>query len=283
MAIDRENVKKKARALSKEAKELADGLDTNGDYVKEKALKEKFGWIQAALSELSTEIYGPGDGESTEFSSFFTTVGQSVVAAQKQLDKHTKDYLASIRSKPFLLPSVFRIPKLSAEIRFSLEETSGKELNLVFYKQETQVEKLQAQRIQFEIVAAPPPVGAIREITEKTPILEGLIAPDARDRLFKRIQATEPAKIHMNAIDKNKDRVLVFPYKPTNSYYLALATTDRHGARFWRFATDPEPKLRTPLQYPRPNSPDVEFAMLMELMTTIQDAQADLIKNLRPE
>ncbi len=77
--------------------------------------------------------------------------------AQRNLDDQSADYLKTVAAQPHALPSIFRIPKVSAELRFALDTKQNKGFNLIFFNDQQSAEQLNQQTIQFDIVAAPPP------------------------------------------------------------------------------------------------------------------------------
>jgi hypothetical protein len=96
-------------------------------------------------------------GQVTEVADFFQGVGAAVVRAQKQLDAASQGYIEATKSQPHALPAVFRIPKMSAELKFAFQEVSKESVHLVFYSKGTEAARQHEQTLRFEIVAAPPP------------------------------------------------------------------------------------------------------------------------------
>jgi hypothetical protein len=95
--------------------------------------------------------------EKIDLNDFFSGVATSLISAQNQLDQQSADYLASVSGKEHILPSVFRIPKLSAEIKFAVEKATSTGVNLFFFKDVTTEQVSNQQSVQFDIVSAPPP------------------------------------------------------------------------------------------------------------------------------
>jgi hypothetical protein len=107
-------------------------------------------------------VPAPAEGTEMRISDFFETVGEGVVAAQEQLDQRSKKYLAA---KPELaLPSVFRIPKASAEIHFAIEHTSKKGFNVLVYGASDTHQRQQQHKVSFDIISAPPPPDMLEQI-----------------------------------------------------------------------------------------------------------------------
>ncbi len=120
-------------------------------------------------------------------SDFFETVGDGVVAAQEQLDQRSKNY---IENKPDVaLPSLFRIPKASAEIHFAIETIQEKKFNVVVYGAGEKRQQQQQHKVSFDIIAAPPPPDLLNQI--KTPLVrEAFVTGRAvREKLRVRLRA----------------------------------------------------------------------------------------------
>ena len=172
--------------------------------------------IKAALAKLEEEVPFK---EGLRIGSFIEQFGEGVVNAQEQLDRRSKAYLNKLQSSDEIsvgLPSLYRIPKATAELSFSMEYEKESGFNLfVFGKKDTRSERLQ-QKITFDIVAAPPPselldalslgevdVAWILNILDRKKVL-GIVDQnfDAESNASKKDQITE--------LKNNFDRTLVF-------------------------------------------------------------------------
>ncbi|MCP4693737.1 MAG: hypothetical protein GY859_37230, partial [Desulfobacterales bacterium] len=90
---------------------------------------------------------------------FFKNVGEGLVQAQKSMDSRTVEYLATDPA----IPSVFRIPKVNAELSFSLKQgTSGGFLAQLLSGGED--EKTMAHKVNFDIVSVPPPPEVVQQL-----------------------------------------------------------------------------------------------------------------------
>ena len=180
-------------------------------------------------------------GRQNSIAGFFESVGDSLVQAQRSLDEKTESYLGS---KP-LLPGAFRIPKVEAEIHFSIENLHSKGFNVFIAKDEKQRQEAQQQKISFELVAAPPPP-ELRE--QATSLLSDSVIGDAleRSKVLENLQAVVEKKTH-DAKRRTKrfvadfDRVIVLripghwallrPHKKHNKHVLDVLylTTEGEG------------------------------------------------------
>ena len=100
-----------------------------------------------------------GDGgeapKGVGFADFLGEISGAMVAAQQRLDGQTESYLAG-SSSPLPLPTMFRIPRLAAEMKFALSTESAEGFKLFFQSEESETTR-QEQSLKFEIVAVPPP------------------------------------------------------------------------------------------------------------------------------
>ncbi|MDI1478904.1 hypothetical protein [Polyangium sp. y55x31] len=98
-----------------------------------------------------------------DFASFFAEVGRSVLSAQESLDAASRVYLKNNKNAKHVPPTVYRIPRVTADMKFSLESIGSKNVNVVFYSKEEKVRDLHQQSVQLEIVAVPAPPDYDRE------------------------------------------------------------------------------------------------------------------------
>jgi hypothetical protein len=96
-------------------------------------------------------------GKGFAFAEFLGEVGRSMVTAQEALDAQSKKYQASPGGQA--MPSLFRLPRLSAGMRFAIEESTGSKLNLFFYSRQSAASETYQHTLDFEMVAVPPPPG----------------------------------------------------------------------------------------------------------------------------
>lgn len=160
--------------------------------------EEIYQQVQDALEEVEAALNDLGETLSiappTRFSNFLASAGEAMVQAQRDLDHQTRLYLEETKAQEYVQPSVFRIPKVSAEIKFALREIKGKGINLIFSSRKNDREESLNQSLQFEIVAAPPPVEVRQLLHSKAqaPLIQFVFAPDRRAALLKAIWDYEP-------------------------------------------------------------------------------------------
>ncbi len=136
------------------------------------------------------EIQQSGSSQ-TPFDEFLTSLAQSVVATQKKLDRETATYLKEIEGQAHIQPTVFRMPKLEAQMKFGLDVTAGNKLNLLFWGKNSQTVQQNQQGINFEIISVPAPPGAIESARRVVPQWTLIVDPLLRQELVAAIAAAE--------------------------------------------------------------------------------------------
>jgi hypothetical protein len=111
------------------------------------------------------------------------------------LDIESGKYLTSIAGQPHILPSIFRIPKISAQMKFGLRVDKEQQLNLVFFSTRDQTQSQNEQAIDFEIASVPAPPGAAQQLLQTGPSLDLVLDPLLHAKLISLIlqaPATDP-------------------------------------------------------------------------------------------
>lgn len=178
--------------------------------------------------------------EEEKFSNFLATIGDSVIESQEALDERSIKYLQKIRENPFLPPTLFRIPKISAALKVGLKKTTSEGLNVLIVSRKDEQEMVNEQSINFEIAAVPPPPELLQSLQDKTPKVEFLFSKKDREEIFNSIssmvkedknRATEE-RLFKDAIEKqlelivaveNQDRVLIWPVKKRKAHFILFA------------------------------------------------------------
>jgi hypothetical protein len=112
----------------------------------------------------------PNASATLGFADFLSEVAEAMLTAQQQLDLQTEAYLSG-GSNPRPLPTLFRLPKLEAEMKFALQKKEKKELELLFYADSSAASSLQQHSLKFELVAVPPPPESRLTPGEYVPLL----------------------------------------------------------------------------------------------------------------
>jgi hypothetical protein len=249
--------------------------------------------------------------EATSFSSFIQSVGESLSTAQKSLDSQARETLraASASGGP-LLPTLYRIPKLSAEVKFAFGKKTDKGLNLLFFSKKEQASEEHQQSIAFDIVATPPPPELLERLKRDVPSLQLVLAPSVREEVLAAIQTFRqsqseqgnitPAALrelelkHLprsNSADSTKDRLVIIGVPdPNTRRYLVFAAgkssaVDRaHEVGAWHVELkDPEhPKIQAVLRYSSEGDTGENQGFLREFILDLGKRQAEFLGGLRP-
>jgi hypothetical protein len=166
MAMDKKDA---ANKLLEKAKKLA------GCPVDSQQWKDAFGELETAWSALRDAT---AKSTTTSIGEFFRSVGSGLIEAQKKLDIESENYVRSALQKGAAGPdatgapsmaSTFRIPRVNAELKCSLETDRERKLNLIFYSDRNDVRELHQQTVQLEIIAVPAPADYINYLKKAPP------------------------------------------------------------------------------------------------------------------
>ena len=105
--------------------------------------------------------------DSSNLQSFLETVGSSLIKAQQSLNQQSQEYsqAAAAEFKGLVPPSQFLIPSVKAEMTVGLDQMQEHTLNLILIKDSVTRENYVQSKISFDLVAAPPPPGAVINLT----------------------------------------------------------------------------------------------------------------------
>lgn len=189
----------------------------------------------------------PAVAGSLTFDEFLTNVGSAMLDAQKKLDTASAQYLKDTGNQPNVLPSVFRLPKLSASMKFAFDEVKTDKLNLVFYSSGSQESNQHQQQVDFEIVSAPAPLEAVNEARRSAPRLDLVLSPTERARVLSAALTAsaalkEPPAQLPPAFEPN--RALVIANPGSASYFLLYADRAEDGnPGNWLVTPDGTPQI----------------------------------------
>lgn len=283
MGVNRIRAKTAVNGLVRVAVGLFDFLrEDSRDEIPEKEFRPFFRDIENKFAELSQLI--EAQGKRSKFSEFFSSLGESVVEAQKSLDDRSNEYLESVQGQMHVLPTVFRIPKISAEIKFALEKSESTEFDLIFYSQREQATSMHQQSVNFEIAAVPPPPELVEKIIGLTPRLDLILSSRTRSVIFEAVEASEASpSLHKTVLlkEENRDRVLIATVEPEKRFLLIFADTEvlkRIGV--WHLILEP-PRLEPVYLYDRGPRPGEELPPLKQLVLGLADKQAEFLKQTR--
>jgi hypothetical protein len=220
-----------------------------------------------------------------DFDGFFTEVAEGFINAQSKLDVASAEYLKQVSEKPHVLPSVFRMPKLDANMKFALEKQTGKGIQLLFFKNESTTTNLNEQSVHFEIVAAPPPAG----VSISPVVVAPLLSKTGRAALFQSIQDyllpapnNTPAKTD-TALDRKNlvaspDNVIVIAVND-RSFLLTVADGKASGnIGVWYFETGATPFLSVLRKFGL--NTDLNIAQVADFIFKLGTAQKEFLSKL---
>lgn len=158
--------------------------------------------LEKELTELEQLL-----GRRSHLARFFEEVGRGVTDAQRHLDRETAAYNRG--SPP--QPSLFRIPKASAEIRFAISSLTASGMN-VFVASSTEEERRQQQHsVSFDVVAAPPPA----DYRAQTAPLRSLVVldPTLREHVRNRLAGSRTQYMQAFAKEEGFDHTVLFQFQ----------------------------------------------------------------------
>ena len=277
--------------LNKLSRKKLRGNELNQERVEVKGLVEEAITALASPASASTPLPArtvataepPSDGEAVDFGEFFEEVGKSVIEAQRQLDKGSAEYLrASARSK-HILPTVFRIPKLKAEVKFAFGKRTGTKINLLFFGKKEEAESMHQQSVSLEIAAAPPPPELAGLLQRLTPHIDLVFDPSTREGIIETL-TTELGMPASHTVRKNPNRLLVVALPETENAYLVLFATkvaNNKGLGLWRIET--EARTASELyQFSVDGRPGDDLRPVKAFVGKLADLQEELLAILTP-
>jgi hypothetical protein len=229
MPIPRTDLKEALQRLRDTSRDL---LNTIDELTTDEAILAEYGKVDAAIGSVDGII--SGEGQKTSFSEFLQNVGRSLVRAQEKLDEESGAYLKRLQSgdRDFVQPSVFRIPRMSAEMKFAFDKIDSKRVGLIFYRRTSQAREQHQQSLTFELATAPPPPETIARLRREAarlevPSIDLILSPADRDVILSPLRNISPLG---RPIDRA--RVLIWGAGGKSEYFLARA-----------FVTDPAEKV----------------------------------------
>lgn len=130
--------------------------------------------------------------QNVTFSSFLKKMGQAVLDAQKDLDEQSKGYLLQNKNASHVVPTVFRIPKVSASIKFGMKEVSESGFNIFLAKESNKEESSLDQSLNFDIQAVPPPPNIYELLSQQAPVMTMVLDAITREEIQRGLEFYEP-------------------------------------------------------------------------------------------
>jgi len=104
----------------------------------------------------------PGATPPSRIEDFFSQVGEGMAAAQAELDRQSFAY--NLARPEGALPSTYRIPKVQAEIGFTMSRKRSKQFGVFALGRSASGEKRYSNTVSFEVISVPPPSDSFDQI-----------------------------------------------------------------------------------------------------------------------
>lgn len=189
-------------------------------------IKEHFRpWRDAFRDLVKEEEIAPAEGSLTRF---FEGIGTAVGRAQTLLDRRSLDFSRGRQSRG-LPPAFFQIPRVEAELRFAIVDSSEEGFG-VFAHPEDEDSETNEQTVRFEIAAVPPNPrdtqnveGAEGDASNASETLCRLVAGDERETILRAAREDRYASAADHAIlreQSDNGTLLVIEVFAPGSYLL---------------------------------------------------------------
>jgi hypothetical protein len=173
----------------------------------------------------------------TRFADFLHEIGDAMVQAQATLDLASDRY--SHGTGPLVAPTSYRIPKMTAALRFALERNEDRGFNLLIYSSRSSERELNQQTLDLELVAVPAAPDFVADLEARRPRLSLLTGPTERAALVAAFLASSAQAGVPPQAKANADRLVIAVGRPrqtgsggsmTQDVLVLLATPDTDGA-----------------------------------------------------
>jgi hypothetical protein len=158
---------------------------------------------------------------ASSFEEFVGEIGKAMVSAQQGLDVASNLYSHS--GGPLVAPTSYRIPKLTASMRFALEKTDEKRFDLLIYSSSETARELNQQTLDLELVAVPAAPDLIAAIEGRRPRMTLLTGAGQRAPLLDALQRGLASKPGLEAVRDNPSRVVFAVGAPFRTGATAMA------------------------------------------------------------
>jgi hypothetical protein len=245
----------------------------------------------------------PETDQRSSIQGFFQAIGDGLKAAQESLDAQSLHY---IHNRPAFAPeTMFRVPKVSANLKLGMTKSSerGFDFIIIDKSEESQVVE---QEISFDIVAAPPPPDALQAIQD-LPLGQVIASnPVDRDLAESRLknELRKQKKIVSDGTESNAridlaSRFAAVAGKMVVEDRFRHVLVHRNGQGLILIYVPPGSEIDPDTTFefgflfmPVEETPDIEVdasglartdrrnRLLMEILVTIADRQAELLERL---
>jgi hypothetical protein len=153
---------------------------------------------------------------------FFANVSQSLIQAQKELNKNSIEYVKSLSDldQP-IPPAYFAIPNVKAEMKLGFKSLEGKKVNIILFSKTDEKQQYGESTVSFELVSAPPPPGRL------APIPSFIVLGKQRDEIIQ-VLVDQISRINkLDAYQNTKNEALVIKYDENQEYVVIWSARAR--------------------------------------------------------
>lgn len=128
------------------------------------------------------------EAERADFANAITLLANGMVTAQRNLDRASLDYSRGRSRDAAVVPTSFRIPKLTAGFHFSIDRVAQTGIDLLLWHSSKETRERNQQSVSFDIIAVPPSAEFIETIQTGLPRARLLATRAERDAWLGQIR-----------------------------------------------------------------------------------------------
>lgn len=244
---------------------------------------------EVVIDQLAEELDEPRD--QVGFADFLSDIGYSVVDTQRQLDEQSRVYLEEIKPSNHINPAVYRIPKVSASIKFGMRKSKKTGFNLIVAQRSQEDERRLNQSLEFEILSVPPPPDYQATLSGEVPSIGFVFSAPVRNAVFLDIenyeQREDQSGLNKELLLSEKNRVLIMQIgprmKPDFDEYLILYANkeDEKNVGIWSLLRDPKGNKKAVfeiiLKFSASDRKGENYKLLRDLIVAHSEQQAKLL------
>ena len=243
------------------------------------------------IPELAEELDVPHD--EIGFADFLSDIGNSVLETQRQLDEQSRVYLEEIRPSKHITPAIYRIPKVSASIKFGMRKSKSKGFNIVVAQRRREEERTLNQSLEFEIISVPPPPDFQQTLAGEVPGIGFVFSPPVRHAIFASIEQYqtnpnhEQPGLNKDLLLAHKNEVLILQIGPRltphyDDYLLLFANEeDDKNVGIWSLQRDPngkkDPVFEIILKFSASGRQGENYKLLRDIIIAHSEQQVKLL------
>ncbi len=247
----------------------------------------------ASIGQLAEELGVPHD--EIGFADFLSDIGDSVVATQRQLDEQSRVYLEQIKGNKHITPAIYRLPKVSASIKFGMRKSKGEGFNIIVAQRRKEDERTLNQSLDFEIISVPPPPDYQQTLSGEIPTIGFIFSPTVRQGIFSDIEKYQPKpeqtslKKEIELLLASKNEVLMLQIGPRlkkgfDNYLILFANEEgEKNVGIWSLLRDPsgqqKPVFEIILKFTASNRQGENYKALRDIIVAHSKQQSKLLSS----